>query len=73
METMQRSNTKVIVTPVTHTSYSGNRRTWTASIVLRSDDSTYGNPDARIKCGHENHPTSDAAAKCGVAQWRKLP
>lgn len=65
---MTRATTKIVVIPVDH--FSGprfSRRTWAAKITLRDDEQT------KIMCGHVNHPTTDAAAKCGTRLWNALP
>ena len=71
---MTQTSTKVIVTPVLHEAQGRVfRTTWSASVVLRTDTSDFGDPNARIRCGHLEHRTTDAAAKCGVETWKRLP
>ena len=54
---------KIVVEPITH--YTGARpirRTWLA--YLEHEDG------ARTRCGHEQHPTTAAAAACGQKLWK---
>lgn len=54
---------KIVVAPVDH--YTGERhtrRTWLA--YLEHEDGT------ETKCGHEMHPTTDAATACGRKLWK---
>lgn len=56
--------TKIVVAPFDHfTGARLTRRTWSA--YLEHADGT------QTKCGHEQHPTIEAAAKCGRKTERK--
>jgi hypothetical protein len=73
MEKITRGNSKVIVCPVVHETHGRvTRRTWTAKVVLRTDNFTGGNPDNRIECGHHGHKTTDAAVECATKIWKGL-
>ena len=67
-QALTRSNTKVVVEPVDHfTGARHGRRTWTAAVTLRDDETI------REDCGHEGHPTTQHAIRCATAIWKKLP
>lgn len=56
---------KVVVSDVRH--YAGaryTRTTWTAQVLVADGTS--------VSCGHERHPTTAAAVKCGKALYRRL-
>lgn len=65
---LTQANTKLVIEPVVHESHGRvTRRTWRAAVTLRDDEA------ARQNCGHLEHPTVDAARKCGLRVWRRLP
>lgn len=67
---LTREGTKVVIAPVTHESHGRVTRT-TARAYLGLRD---GSNDYVEGCEHSHgHKTVEAAKRCGVAMWKRLP